>query len=146
MRFSLFSVQEMPESRHSSLNTFNLIIIYITNPSFEPLHPATAGVHIRLDPTTSFCTQLNHKTPGSESLKRPLNDLCVSADGPCPEGRDVTHLWTAHGEDQTANHLLQHLSDPLQLGGSFALRHSESCELAEPKHTDSIQYFLRSTP
>lgn len=57
---------------------------------------------------------------GSESPKWPLK--CLSSDGPCPESRDDAHLWPAYGEDKTANHLLQHLSDPLQLRGLFALK------------------------
>lgn len=91
-------------------------------------HPLFNSLHQQHLSGVFFRPQLNHRIPETGSAacvavnlrKWPLK--CLSSDGPCPESRDDAHLWPAYGEDKTANHLLQHLSDPLQLRGLFALK------------------------
>lgn len=51
----------------------------------------------------------------AESVRWPLDPF--SSDGPRPESCNDAHLWTTHGEDKAANHLLQCVSDSLQLRG-----------------------------
>ena len=48
----------------------------------------------------------------------------ASTDGPCAEGCTLPHFWGTLAQDQAAHHLLQCLSDPLQLSGKIP---SHSC-------------------